>query len=356
MNAHDDLKQEYLKMFDGNSNLQGVTRSRLDKISEYETIIGKDMLNWSEKDFESFLKFVKYKNFNSLSSFRSAITRYGRFLCDSLGIHDCEFVKMSEQFSGDKLHDMIVIEGNDNTIITCYDYEDIINNNVDGVKLYPIEQIMFIIFWHNIVAVPNDIFELPMDRIDFENKTISRFNGEVVQLSDAEINIIRKFKDDQCTPVEIQRAKKDAVFCGIIEIDEHIPSQMDALLTIPHSDNLFHPVLGNSFERAGVGKVSLVMKAPVIVRFGKNKILEITKHLGNKLGMDFKPLSIVRSGVYYRKIKERNIDITNVNAKSITTMFSGEKGSKSYTREELLYIIERMTERELRDEFEKNML
>jgi hypothetical protein len=37
-------------------------------------------------------------------------------------------------------------------------------------------------------------------------------------------------------------------------------------------------------------------------------------------------------------------------------MFSGEKGSKSYTREELLYIIESMTERELRDEFEKNML
>jgi len=348
---HEELKQEYIDTFTG--GVRSVTKGRLERLSQYERRIGKDILNWSEEDFGDFLTSLENTNFNSLSSQRSAITKYCKYLCDRLGIDD-GIARMTETFVGDKLHKHVVIEAHNSTLITCYDYENIINNKVPGGRMYPLEQVIFIFFWHNILERPNDIFEFPMDRIDLNGKRILKFDDTWVELSDKEIEIIKKLKKDQTTRTEVIRKKQGPAYAGTIEIDENCETQADALYTKLRSDNLIHPIVGVSFKRDGQVAGNTYKDTPIQVRFGKHKILEITKIMGEKVEIDFKPISIIRSGVYYRKSKEYNITLENVKDARFYLIFGDVKGRASYQKEEFVYILERMAKQELKAEYEKN--
>ena len=57
----DSLKKEYIELQSPDNDIRAVMISRIRKISEYEEQIDKDMLSWSEKDFDSFFRFLNYK-------------------------------------------------------------------------------------------------------------------------------------------------------------------------------------------------------------------------------------------------------------------------------------------------------
>lgn len=353
---HNDLKLEYAESNNASQAMYRVLISKLNSIDKYERKLGKDILNWSMDDFCTLFTEMEYGNLTALRSNRALIARYVKFLEEKLDIPHSKSYEVEQYFDTEKLRSFV--KNKDGSLITCYDYENLIANrfvprgleDVPGPDRYAnlsmIERIFFLMFWHKTVETPNDIFDFSMDNIDLENYSIKTLDGTYDQLSEDEVSLIKKFKKEQEIPVEVRRIRKnDITMCGVIDIDEY-----NSFYTELHSDNLIHPVVGSRYISKGKEENRLKSK-PILMRFGHGRVLEICKQLREKTGIDYSTNLVTRSRNYYDTIKANNLTLDNYNKFTRYALFNEFKGEESYTYEELNNVLMRMEEQRLRKKY-----
>lgn len=341
---HDDIKQQYINSRDG--NWKRVLLSRISKINNYELKCGKDMLDWSLDDYDGFYASVSQASVHGIASYKTTILDLGRLICKEKGLDDSKIKKMEQVYSIDKLRDYIPKDSLEKQLITHYDYERIVSNTVPGVTLVPIEQVFFIVFWHDLVASPNDIFNTPMSMFHLNEKYAIRHDGTRVDLNNDEVMAIRKFKQEQTITKDVKRARKPLVTVGTIEIDSSAVDGTTYLLIEQDSDLLIPPILGREFYR-NYGLQASVKDEPLQVRFGRLVVNVIVEQINDKLGMDFKAISIVRSGMYDKIIKDKQVKLGNLKQFSGYELFPVDlPGRTSYSKNELHWILTRTKEQE----------
>ena len=340
---HNDLKQEYIDGFAG--DVRVVTKSRIITIDKFEQKLGKDMLDWEIVDYEDFFKDLKYTNATSLGAYRATLTNLGRYLCSKMNRDMTIVDKVECDFTVSKLKEFVDKEKSENLLITCYDYENVINNKFKQ-RLVLLEQIFFMVFWHGLLEVPNDIFNFPMCRFDMKNKTVLRDDGLVVQLNDKEISIVSKLKEEQESVDELTRVRKPTILVGSIEYNDLATDGTLRLLVDPISNNLIHPILGSKYLHYG-REESTARENPVVCKFGHGKIKMFTDSIFEKTGIKFRPMSIKRSGDYYCVIKENDLTLKNFKSINKRLLFGNGTKYNSYTFEDMQYILIRMKEQEL---------
>lgn len=346
---HDDLKQKYIDTVTGDVKI--VFKSRVTILDKYEQEFGKDMLDWSVDDFSTFFKSLKYRSASSLSSYKGFICRLGMYLAQELGKDTSVIEEIDKTFDLTKLEEFIDKEKSKKQLITVYDYEKIIENNVrSSYRFVPIEQIMFIFFWHDVVKTANDLFTYKKDGVNFKDRTLTRYDGSKVQLTEKEMDVINKFIEWQESPVEVVKKKsKEKSFLGEIEMNDET-----ILYVIPESDYLVHPIVGCLHTAANKPEPEARFKSkPNISKFGVGRILEIVEQINEKLDIDFRPMTIVRSGEYYRIIMDRNLkgnkDIRDLSRRELFLDCKGHRGT--YEKEELAYVLSEMNRHKLEEKY-----
>jgi hypothetical protein len=350
---YNDVKQDYLDSLGiADKNVLKIYTSRIIKIDEYEQQIGKDMLDWSTDDMIEYLKSARCKNVNVLNVHRKAIADFGSFLCKHYGSDDERFRSFNNEISTDVLKTLVVKDAYEKRLMTYKDYERIIENKIPGVRMYPLEQTMYLIFWHRIVERSNDIFELTMDRIDFNRNTIIRYDGTVIQLTDAETKVLKQLKTDQELGIEVKRSRnKGFSIVGVIEVDPDAQEGLRMMYTDTQSNKLIHDVYGCEYVRNGILN-NAISEKPNKMRIGHSKMEDVQNNIKEKLDTEFKTSSISHSGVYYDIIKENDVTLSNFKDKVSSYTFRKYKGAASYSIEELYWILTRMKEQELYEKYE----
>ncbi len=346
---HDDLKQKYIDTVTGDVKI--VFKSRVTILDKYEQEFGKDMLDWSVDDFSTFFKNLKYRSASSLSSYKGFICRLGTYLANELNRDASVIKQIDETYDLTKLEEFIDKEKSKNQLITVYDYEKIIENNPRGsYRFVPIEQLMFIFFWHDVVKTANDLFTYKKDDVNFKDRTLTRYDGSVVQLNEKEMDVINKFINGQESPVEVfKKRTKERSYLGEIEMNDET-----TLYVIPESTYLVHPIVGCLHTAANKPEPEARFKSkPNISKFGVGRILEIVEQINEKLDIDFRPMTIVRSGEYYRIIMDRklkgNKDIKNLSKRELFLDCKGHRGT--YEKEELAYVLSEMNRHQLEEKY-----
>ena len=348
---YNDVKQDYLSSLDiADKNVLKIYTSRIVKIDEYEQEIGKDMLNWSKEEMTDYIKSVRGKNVNVLSVLRKAISHFGIYLCKKNGIDSTRFENFNDEITTDLLKTLVAKDSYEKRLMTYRDYEQIINNKVSGVRMYPLEQTLYLIFWHRIVERPNDIFELTMDKINFNANTIVRYDGTVVQLTTQEIQVLKKLKEDQEAGIEVARYSKNSELFGFIEVDPDAQEGLRIMYTDVTSNKLIHDVYGCEYMRSGILN-NTISKSPNKMRIGHSKMQTVQININEKLDVEFKASSISHSGGYYDIIKENELTLENFSKKISSYTFRKLKGAASYSMDELHWILTRMKEEELREKY-----
>lgn len=339
---HSEIKNEYVKTLD-NKDVQNNVLSKLNRIDEFEIKIQKNILDWTTDDFDLFFKDLKYTNLIALNSYKNVVVRYVEFLESSLSFSSDKSTMVSTLYAKNKLTRFVNKTKLGNALITCSDYEKIIKNTICEEKLVPIEQIFFFMFWHNTVNSPDEIFNYNMSNIDLVNGTIKQRDGKLDKINSEEINLIKKFKEDQQTPVEVVRVrKKTSDICGTIEVNDFL-----LLYTDLDSDNLIHPVYGSKYIGIKNGKEveeNKLKETPLIMKFGSasGRVKEISEQINKKTGIDFKPNIIERCRIYCDVIKENKINSSGLTE----NLFKEYKNWYSYSVDELQIILEKIENKE----------
>lgn len=341
-NYHNEIKNEYIKTMK-NEDVQYGALSKLKQIDEFETKIQKNILDWSTDDFDKFFKDLKYTSLIALNSYRNAIVRYVEFLESSLALSSEKSTMVSTLYCKNKLIPFVNEKKLENTLITCSDYEKIIKNTFCEEKLVLIEQIFFFMFWHNTVNSSDEIFNYNMSNIDLVEGTIRQKDGKLDKISCEEIDLIKKFKESQQTPVEVLRVrKKTSDICGTIEINDSL-----LLYTDLNSENLIHPIYGSKYIGIKNGQEveeNKLKQTPLIMKFGRGsgRVNEITQQIENKTGIDFKPKAIERCRIYCDLIKNKKINTSNLAG----SVFKEYDNWYSYSVNELQIILEKIKNQE----------
>lgn len=347
----DSLKKEYIELQSPDNDIRAVMISRIRKISEYEEQIDKDMLSWSEKDFDSFFRFLNYKNANSACMFRKTAETYGSYVCEVSHRNPDEFLELMKKFPLERFRGYA--RETDSIYITHYDYENVINNKIRGEHMFPMEQVIMIILWHKVVKAPNDIFEFPMDKIDLAAKTIECFDGEIAHLSDKEVAIIREFKEQQNTRVYVDTGRgKVSGYYGVIEMEED-NGEVTTVYVGSDSEHLIHAAYGTSYIRENGAVVDVIKAAPIKWCFGKRRMLKIQESLSRKLDIHFTPFNIVRSRKYHDMIVSEGLTLFNLEDKFKVTR-AKKFGINSASIKEVQDILEKEAKQELQRKYQKD--
>lgn len=192
-----DLKEEYLNQTATNEDSRYITKCKLSSLDAYETIINKPISDWNVNNLEDFLYYCSSKNVLTLQSTFSACRTYAMY-----SIKHKNYGNIMPSFTialsmiddtAKGLKKYINMKKVADNILSHEEYLDFIDDNMCPLHL----KVYFIMCYHyikkNVIEVP----DMMMSEIDFENKTVKRFNGDIVQLTDKEFGYIDKFVETQ---------------------------------------------------------------------------------------------------------------------------------------------------------------